>query len=126
MPPTFLIILWGVFGLPSLIAGSILTLVIIYGRRFWWSRMCRSATLPWLKPVDAIGVIQSAQKIGISLLGFDGAFVTENTTQPSLEDSWDYTSNAYPAVADRYHHAIEFIKDRSAKGLSFEVVLGSP
>jgi len=33
MPPTFLIFIWIVIGLPSFIAGVILTVAAIYGRR---------------------------------------------------------------------------------------------
>jgi hypothetical protein len=33
MPPTFLIVLWIWFGLPSLIAGVVLTLTVVYWRR---------------------------------------------------------------------------------------------
>jgi uncharacterized membrane protein len=35
MAPTFLIFLWVLIGLPSMIAGSVLTIVAIYGRRLW-------------------------------------------------------------------------------------------
>lgn len=38
MPPTFLIWLWLFLGLPSLIAGSVLTFAIIRGRQWWRKR----------------------------------------------------------------------------------------
>ncbi len=78
----------------------------------------------WLSPDEAIRAIEGAKAAQVPLLGFDGAFVREGMTQPSLDDSWDYTSRAYPAVEDPYGHAIRFIRERSARGLHFEVVLG--
>lgn len=80
----------------------------------------------WLSPEDAISAITAAKKAGAALYGFDGAFLRGNTTQPSQADSWDYGSSSYPAVPDSYAHAIQFIKDRAAKGLHFEIVLGPP
>jgi hypothetical protein len=41
MPPTFLIFLWLIFGLPSLIAGFVLGVLAIYGRRIWRLRRRR-------------------------------------------------------------------------------------
>jgi hypothetical protein len=41
MPPTFLIFLWVIIGLPSFIAGVILTVVAIYGRRLYRLRRRR-------------------------------------------------------------------------------------
>jgi hypothetical protein len=41
MPPTFLIFLLAVIGLPAFIAGVILTLAAIYGRRLWRLRRRR-------------------------------------------------------------------------------------
>ena len=35
MPPTFLMFLWIVLGLPSLLAGFVLGVLAVYGRRLW-------------------------------------------------------------------------------------------
>jgi hypothetical protein len=35
MPPTFLIFLWVFLGLPSLLAGFVLGVIAVYGRRLW-------------------------------------------------------------------------------------------
>jgi hypothetical protein len=78
----------------------------------------------WLDPVDAIAAIRVAKAQGVQLLGFDAALIDGGITQPSLEDSWDYTAKAYPAVADPYGHAAAFIQERAARGLRFEVVFG--
>jgi hypothetical protein len=76
----------------------------------------------WLEPVDAIAAIRTAKAQGIKLLGFDAAYLRDDATQPSLEDSWDYGGNTFPSVPDPYGHAAQFIQDRAAKGLRFEIV----
>jgi hypothetical protein len=81
------------------------------------------AGIAWLSPDDAIHAIDAAKSAGVPILGFDAAFFHGGTTQPSLEDSWDYSSGAYPSVADPYAHAIQFIQERAEKGLRFEIVL---
>jgi hypothetical protein len=80
----------------------------------------------WLSPNDAIKEVETAKKAGIPILGFEGAFVSAKVTQPSLEDSWDYTDQTYPSVGDPYAHAIEFIQERAQKGLHFEIVVSKP
>jgi len=42
MPPTFLIFIWFLFGLPSLIAGFVLGIIAVYGRRLWRLRRRRA------------------------------------------------------------------------------------
>jgi hypothetical protein len=42
MPPTFLIFIWIVFGLPSLIAGFVLGVMAVHGRRLWRLRRRRA------------------------------------------------------------------------------------
>jgi hypothetical protein len=80
-------------------------------------------TVEWLSPVDAIAAIRLAKAQNVKLLGFDAADLRDGTTQPSLRDSWDYISAAYPPVTDPYGHAAQFIQERAAKGLHFEIVL---
>ena len=78
----------------------------------------------WLYPNDAIELVRIAQETEIPLLGFDAARITGGTTEPSLEDSWDYSSKTWPTVPDPYSHSLKFIKARSEQGLHFEIVLG--
>lgn len=75
----------------------------------------------WFRPEHALAVIREARQHGLPLLGIDGAYVTESSTQPSMEDSCDYTATP---VSDRYSHAHDFIAARASKGLHFEIVLG--
>jgi hypothetical protein len=77
--------------------------------------------ISWLSPEEAIRVIQDAQKTSTRFLGLDGAFLIDNATRPSMEDSWDYSGQP---VADPYSHAIQFIRERASKGLHFEIVVG--
>ena len=84
----------------------------------------KSGGIYWFSPEDAVTLLANAQAAGAALLGFDAATVRPGDyVQPSWEDSWDY-SGGYPAVPDPYAHAIQFIRDRKAKGLHFEIVLG--
>jgi hypothetical protein len=79
----------------------------------------------WFRPDDAIKLISEARAMGVPLLGFDAAAVRPGeSTQPSLEKSWDY-SRSTNSIADTYGHAIQFIEDRSASGYYFEIVLGT-
>lgn len=74
-------------------------------------------------PDDAIQAISDAAFAGTSLLGLDSAYLREATIRPSLEDSWDYSSPAYPAVPNRDAHAIQFIREGRSKRLRFELML---
>jgi hypothetical protein len=78
----------------------------------------------WLLPGEAIRTIIAAQEAGLPLLGFDGAYLLDETTQPSMDDSWDYSIQSCPTVPDRYTHAIQFISERAETELRFEIVLG--
>jgi hypothetical protein len=70
--------------------------------------------------------IAAARNAATPLLGFDAAFVGPDSIQLSLNDSWDYTGSSWPSVSYPYAHAIQFIGERAAKGLRFEIVLGEP
>ena len=87
------------------------------------SKAVRRGGTFWFAPVDAIAVIEVAKAQKVLVQGLDGAFLGPTSTQPSLEDSWDYTIGSYPYVSDRYAHAIEFIKIRENKGLHFDVTV---
>ena len=81
-------------------------------------------TIEWLSPEAAVARVQDARGRGVRLLGFDGAYLDLDGVRPSLADSWDYAKGgSWPSVRDPYAHAIQFIRDRAASGLSFEIVL---
>ncbi len=78
----------------------------------------------WLSPENAVAIVRTAKSDKRPLLGFDAAFLRDGVTQPSLEDSWNYTNDSYPSVPDAYEHAVQFIQERATKGLRFEIILG--
>ena len=80
----------------------------------------------WLPPDEAIQAIQQARESGVPLFGFDGGYLTDISTQPSLADSKDYSVPEYPNVLDPYGDAIRFIGDRGSSGLLFVLVFGRP
>ncbi len=68
---------------------------------------------------DALAFIEECNKNRIRLLGIDGFFITDTTTQPSLDDSIDFSN--VPQLQNVYDKAIEFIKRRKGN-LYFEIV----
>jgi hypothetical protein len=74
----------------------------------------------WLPLVEAIALIRTAEASGTAILGFDAAWVRPDATQPSVDDSWDYSLHP---VADPYGHAVLLMQERAVKGLKFEIVL---
>jgi hypothetical protein len=80
---------------------------------------------------DAIQVIQECEKDQIELFGFDRFFIHNldkqnhllSTVQPSMADSFDYTSQGVDIpIADRYRHAIEFISKDDRINMYYEIV----
>ncbi|HYZ20546.1 MAG TPA: hypothetical protein VE690_00180 [Rhodopila sp.] len=75
-----------------------------------------------LYTVDAAAdIVQAAAAEGLRVLGLDGFIISQDATQPSLEDSADFSSSKDP-----YADALRFLAARSAAGLYFEVVLDTP
>jgi len=52
-------------------------------------------------------------------LGIDGFFISEMATQPSLEDSIDYSTTLPNACV--YENALEFVEERD-DNLYFEII----
>ena len=81
-----------------------------------------------LPPEKAIGLIRRCKESGLRVLGIDGFRLTENTTQPLMEHSIDY-SIAEPFGVERddvianCHAAEEFIKAKLDLGLYFEITI---
>lgn len=67
----------------------------------------------------AIQFILECKKQGITILGIDGFFITENTTQPSIEHSIDYSR--HPFTEGIYDEAIQFLEIKDDK-MYFEIV----
>jgi hypothetical protein len=72
---------------------------------------------------EAISLLNRLRIENISLLGIDGFFITKHTTQPSLEDSIDFTNSMrVPNKNVLIKEAIEFIEKRKNKNIYFEIV----
>lgn len=68
---------------------------------------------------DALDFIEQCKKLEVVILGIDGFFISESYTQPSLEDSIDYSSTL--SNNDIYEKALEFVNNRNAN-LYFEII----
>ncbi len=73
---------------------------------------------------DAVTVIEAAARKGYSVLGIDGFFLRPNATEPSLENSVDYSEGAQQH-ADTSRAAVDFVQQRARSGLQFEIILGN-
>jgi ABC-type sugar transport system substrate-binding protein len=73
-------------------------------------------------PEDAIDVIEAAKDAGCPVIGIDGLFLKPDATEPSLENSIDYSA-AVRQGTDTNEAALKFVKERSDRGLHFEIVL---
>jgi hypothetical protein len=68
---------------------------------------------------DALEFIKECAKNNVGLLGIDGFFITDKTTQPSLNDSIDFSiGTVYQNIYDK---AKEFIEKRE-DSLYYEIV----
>ena len=68
---------------------------------------------------DALDFIEQCKYLEIVILGIDGFFISEFRTQPSLEDSIDYSGTLFND--DTYEKALEFVNNRDAN-LYFEII----
>lgn len=66
----------------------------------------------------AMAMVQRAHDLGVAVLGLDGFWITEDTTQPDIGHTIDLSDRPEP-----WSDAIRFIEERMSSGLKFEVVL---
>jgi hypothetical protein len=69
-----------------------------------------------LPPADALAMVKRARELGVPVLGVDGFWITDDTTQPDLGHTIDLGSGT------NWDEASRFIAERSHLGLMFEVV----
>jgi len=79
----------------------------------------RAETYYYTKP-DAIQFIKECEKENVVVLGIDGFYLTSNTTQPSMDNSIDYSMR--PFDKSIYDKAIQFLEEKS-DDLYFEIVI---
>lgn len=79
----------------------------------------RVSTLLLYSKLDALCFVERCKIHKIIILGIDGFFINEQLTQPSLDDSIDYSS--IPFSKSVYENAIKFLEERN-DNLYFEIV----
>jgi len=75
----------------------------------------------FLRPKDAVSLIEAAREHGIRVLGIDGFILTAQTTQPVMERSIDLTR---ARIEDPWSAATSFVRQYDDTKYRFEVVLG--
>lgn len=71
-------------------------------------------------PQDAIEVVKKCSQIERKILGIDAFVVTDNTVQPFMEHSIDYSVGGLQG--GNWNEAEQFILERAEMGFVFEVV----
>ena len=91
-------------------------------KRFKDRALIRGGLLLLLGPI-AIELIQQCRESGVRVLGVDGFWITETTTQPDMSISLNLSDTA---IEESWEAAESFIRERDQLGLYFEVVVASP
>lgn len=68
---------------------------------------------------DTFQFINACKEMNTAILGIDGFFLTSNTTQPSMENSINFSDRTF--TKDIYDEAIEFLTMRDDR-MFFEIV----
>jgi len=75
-----------------------------------------------LDKVNAMAFIADCEIEAVAILGIDGFYLTEESTQPSMEDSIDFSSsNLLSMEVNKFDYAIRFVKSRN-DNMYFEIV----
>jgi hypothetical protein len=72
----------------------------------------------FLSAREALAMVKRAREKRVPVLGVDGFWITENTTEPDMEHMLDVSGDPHHG----WDEARKFIEDRAATGLMFEVV----
>jgi hypothetical protein len=77
-----------------------------------------------LRPHDAIRMVQRCRERQVRVLGIDGFFLTDCTTQPSIEQSIDLSDfHGGRHFVDCWERAETFLEERKKTDLFFEIVI---
>ena len=68
---------------------------------------------------DALEFVEECRKQGVPVLGIDGFFLTGSTTQPSMDNSIDFSTKSLGEAT--FDKAVQFLKQRG-DDLHFEIV----
>ncbi len=78
----------------------------------------------FLSKENALRFVEECKRMKIEILGIDGFFLTDTTTQPSMENSVDFSSFYYSSKTNNlYKDAANFIGERDSD-IYFEIVTG--
>ena len=76
------------------------------------------------RAAEALAVIRRCCARRVAVLGIDGFFLTEHTTQPSMAHSIDLSDiESFHNPVDCWTRAERFIQINADKGLYFEIVM---
>lgn len=91
---------------------------------FQGKRIPRSGTYVYPKQV-AIDFINECRKFNIRILGIDALIIREEFTQPSMDNSIDFTASSYRGGIPKniWDAAVNFLEKRDDK-YYFEIVCG--
>jgi hypothetical protein len=70
---------------------------------------------------EAFKIVELCRERGIEILGIDGFIITEKTTQPTMENSVDYTTKG-KIEPNSWDLARKFLEKLSGKDFYFEIV----
>lgn len=72
----------------------------------------------------AIKFVEECKRQNLGILGIDGFYISENKTQPSMENSVDFSSTYYiQKTQNIYSDALRFLQTKD-ENLFFEIVCG--
>ena len=72
---------------------------------------------------EACRLVRRAEEEKIRVLGIDSFILKDESTQPVLEHSIDYSARGFVSDSN-WQTAATFIKERASLGFHFEIVLG--
>ena len=81
----------------------------------------RRGGIDFFTKLETIEILKLCKSLKKELLGIDGFFLTSTTTQPSMDNSIDYSAGSSSHIKNVYKHAIEFITSRP-NDMYFEIV----
>jgi hypothetical protein len=87
------------------------------------ARNLRGAGILILAPSDALALVALAQQERLPILGIDGFHLRENSTQPDIGESIDFSIPSH-SVVGAWTEADNFIRTHAVNVDGFEVVVG--
>lgn len=83
-------------------------------------RVIQSGGINLYSKYDALSFIEECEKEAIYILGIDGFYITEDTTEPSLENSIDFS--ILSLNKERIYSMVKEFLDKKGENLFFEII----